>query len=40
MTLPADEGYAPGGVARSGEILQAEQLSVEAWRQQGFVNAR
>ncbi len=40
VPLPADEGYAPGGVARSGEILQAEQLSVEAWRQQGHPKAR
>ena len=36
---PADEGYAPGEIARSGTILQAERLAVEAWRQQGHAKA-
>jgi translocation and assembly module TamA len=36
---PAHEGYAPGEVARSGVILQAENLAVEAWRQQGHAKA-
>jgi translocation and assembly module TamA len=36
---PADEGYAPGEVARSGAVLRAERLAVEAWRQQGYAKA-
>lgn len=36
---PRDEGYASGEVARSGAILRAERLSVEAWRQQGHAKA-
>lgn len=36
---PRDEGYAVGEVARSGAILSAERLSVEAWRQQGHAKA-
>ncbi len=37
--LPEDEGFGPGEVARSGVILQAEKLSVEAWREQGHPKA-
>ncbi|MCX2695467.1 autotransporter assembly complex protein TamA [Ochrobactrum chromiisoli] len=33
-------GFAPGQVARSGTILKAERLAVEAWRQQGYAKAR
>lgn len=40
VELPADNGFVPGEVARSGVILQAENLSVEAWRQQGYAKAR
>ena len=36
---PAEEGFAPGQVARSGAVLRAERLSVEAWRQQGYAKA-
>lgn len=36
---PRDEGFAPGEVARSGTILRAERLAVEAWRQQGHAKA-
>ena len=36
---PADEGFRPGELARSGTILQAERLAVEAWRQQGHAKA-
>lgn len=36
---PHEEGYAPGEVARSGAILRAERLAVEAWRQQGHAKA-
>jgi len=39
VALPENEGFAPGEPARSGVILQAERLSVEAWRQQGFAKA-
>ena len=39
VPLPDDEGFARGQVARSTIILQAEQLSVEAWRQQGHAKA-
>jgi translocation and assembly module TamA len=38
--LPADEGFAPSQVARSGVVLKAEKLAVEAWRQQGFAKTR
>jgi translocation and assembly module TamA len=37
---PRDEGYAPGEVARSGTVLRAERLAVEAWRQQGHAKAK
>ncbi|WP_157014578.1 autotransporter assembly complex protein TamA [Mesorhizobium xinjiangense] len=36
---PAKAGFAPGQVARSGVILQAERLSIDAWRQQGHAKA-
>lgn len=36
---PADIGFAPGELARSGVILKAERLSVDAWRQQGYAKA-
>lgn len=36
---PAEEGFAPGQVARSGAVLRAERLAVEAWRQQGYAKA-
>jgi translocation and assembly module TamA len=39
VPLPEDEGFARGEVARSTVILQAEQLSLEAWRQQGHAKA-
>jgi translocation and assembly module TamA len=39
VTLPEDEGFAPGEVARSGAILQAEKLSIEAWRELGHPKA-
>ncbi|MFC0244839.1 autotransporter assembly complex family protein [Falsochrobactrum ovis] len=37
---PESIGFAPGQVARSGTILRAERLAVEAWRQQGYAKAR
>ncbi len=36
---PAEEGFAPGEEARSGVVLRAERLAVEAWRQQGHAKA-
>ncbi|GLS29655.1 autotransporter secretion outer membrane protein TamA [Mesorhizobium albiziae] len=39
VPLPEDEGFAMGQPARSGVILQAEKLSVEAWREQGHPKA-
>src|SRR5690606_16123439 len=36
---PREEGFAPGEVARSGAVLRAELLAVEAWRQQGHAKA-
>ena len=40
VRLPEDEGFLPGEVARSGVVLAAERLSVEAWRQQGYAKAQ
>lgn len=37
---PEDAGFAPGQVARSGTIIKAERLAVEAWRQQGYPKAQ
>jgi translocation and assembly module TamA len=39
VDLPSDNGFMPGEPARSGVILQAENLSKEAWRQQGYAKA-
>ena len=39
VALPADEGFAVSGIARSGTILRAERLAIEAWRQQGHAKA-
>src|SRR5690606_37851212 len=36
---PREEGFATGEVARSGAVLRAERLAVEAWRQQGHAKA-
>ena len=36
---PERKGFASGEVARSGVVLLAERLSVEAWRQQGHAKA-
>lgn len=40
VQTPQDAGFAPGQVARSGTIIKAERLAVEAWRQQGYPKAR
>lgn len=39
VDLPTDSGFVPGEDAKSGVILQAENLSKEAWRQQGYAKA-
>ncbi|SFZ86341.1 autotransporter secretion outer membrane protein TamA [Devosia enhydra] len=36
---PESVGYGRGEVAKAGVILRAEQLALEAWRQQGFARA-
>lgn len=40
VPLPFEDGFAPGDEARSGAILRAERLAVEAWRQQGYALAQ
>jgi len=40
VALPKDEGFVTGEIARSGTILRAERLAVEAWRQQGHAKAQ
>ncbi len=35
----AEAGFAAGQVARSGVIVKAEQLEIDAWRQQGYAKA-
>ena len=39
VDLPALRGFGAGQVARSSVILAAEQLALEAWRQQGYAKA-
>lgn len=39
VDLPSNKGFAAGLVAKSSVILQAEQLALEAWRQQGYAKA-
>jgi translocation and assembly module TamA len=39
VDLPEEEGFAFGEVARSGTIVKAERLAVEAWREQGHAKA-
>lgn len=36
---PRSGGFVPGEVARSGAVLRAERLAVEAWRYQGHAKA-
>ncbi|MFD1198256.1 autotransporter assembly complex family protein [Brucella gallinifaecis] len=40
VETPQEAGFTPGQVARSGTILKAERLAVEAWRQQGYAKAK
>lgn len=39
VDLPSSQGFGVGEVARSSVILRAEQLALEAWRQQGYAKA-
>ncbi|MFD1254035.1 Translocation and assembly module TamA precursor [Devosia equisanguinis] len=39
VELPSLRGFGAGEVARSTVIVRAEQLAVEAWRQQGYAKA-
>ncbi|MHA6297218.1 autotransporter assembly complex protein TamA [Devosia sp. CAU 1758] len=39
VDLPILRGFGRGEVARSAVILRAEQLALEAWRQQGYAKA-
>ena len=39
VDLPALRGFGVGEIARSAVILRAEQLALEAWRQQGYAKA-
>ena len=39
VPLPEQFGFGRGEVAKSSTILRAEQLAVEAWRQQGYAKA-
>lgn len=39
VDLPVMRGFGSGEVARSSVILRAEQLALEAWRQQGYAKA-
>ena len=36
---PSSEGYGSGEIARSGVVIKAEQLALEAWRQLGYAKA-
>ena len=39
VALPLSKGFGAGLVAKSSVILQAEQLVLQAWRQQGYAKA-
>lgn len=39
VDLPSSQGFGVGEIARSSVILKAEQLALEAWRQQGYAKA-
>jgi translocation and assembly module TamA len=39
VDLPEQVGFGRGGIARSSIIVRAEQVAVEAWRQQGYAEA-
>ena len=39
VDLPSNKGFGVGEVARSSVILRAENLALEAWRQQGYAKA-
>jgi translocation and assembly module TamA len=39
IDIPEDLGFVPGQIARATDIARAEQLLVQAWRQQGYAKA-
>lgn len=39
VDLPSARGFGTGEIAKSSVILKAEQLALEAWRQQGYAKA-
>lgn len=39
VDLPSSRGFGSGEIAKSSVILRAEQLALEAWRQQGYAKA-
>jgi translocation and assembly module TamA len=39
VDLPSTRGFGSGEIAKSSVILKAEQLALEAWRQQGYAKA-
>src|SRR5690606_35857911 len=39
VDLPVLRGFGAGEIARSAVIVRAEQLALEAWRQQGYAKA-
>jgi translocation and assembly module TamA len=40
VPTPESAGFATGEPARSGTIIRAEQLSIAAWREQGYAKAK
>ena len=40
LQTPEDAGFKSGELAKSGAILKAERLAVEAWRRQGYAKAK
>lgn len=40
LQTPEEAGFKSGEIAKSGVILKAERLAVEAWRRQGYAKAK
>ncbi len=40
LQTPEEAGFKSGGLAKSGVILKAERLAVEAWRRQGYAKTK
>ncbi|MFK4810554.1 autotransporter assembly complex family protein [Devosia sp. ZW T5_3] len=39
VDMPSSRGFGSGEIAKSSVVLKAEQLALEAWRQQGYAKA-